>query len=71
VANWDLSIVKKFAISADGRVNLQFRSEFYNLFNRVQFGYPNTQFDATSGAAKVTSQYNLPRVMQFALRISF
>ena len=71
VANWDLSIVKKFAVSSDGRVNLQFRSEFYNLFNRVQFGYPNTQFDATSGAAKVTSQYNLPRVMQFALRISF
>ena len=63
--------MKKFAISADGRVNLQFRSEFYNLFNRVQFGYPNTQFDATSGAAQVTSQYNLPRVMQFALRISF
>ena len=71
VANWDLSIVKKFPISGDGKVNVQFRSEFYNLFNRVQFGYPNTQFDATSGAAQVTSQYNLPRVLQFALRISY
>ncbi|MGB6688952.1 MAG: carboxypeptidase-like regulatory domain-containing protein [Terracidiphilus sp.] len=71
LANWDLSIVKKFPISPEGRVNLQFRSEFYNLFNRVQFGYPNTQFDATSGAAQITSQSNLPRVMQFALRINY
>jgi len=71
VANWDLSIVKKFPLTADGKINLQFRAEFYNLFNRVQFGYPNTQFDATSGAAAVSSQLNQPRVAQFALRLAF
>jgi hypothetical protein len=70
-ANWDMSIVKKFPITADGRFNMQFRAEFFNLFNRVQFGYPNTTFDATSGAANVNSTYNLPRTVQFALRIAF
>jgi len=70
VANWDMSIVKKFAVTADGRVNVQFRAEFFNLFNRVQFGYPNTTFDA-SNAGTISSQYNLPRLAQFALRIAF
>jgi len=71
VANWDMSIVKKFAITPDGRVNFQFRAEFFNLFNRVQFGYPQTQFDATSGAGQITSQNNQPRLAQFALRMAF
>jgi hypothetical protein len=70
-ANWDMSIVKKFPITADGRFNVQFRAEFFNLFNRVQFGYPNTTFDAPSGAAAISSQLNLPRITQFALRIAF
>ena len=72
VANWDMSIVKKFPITADGRLNLQFRAEFFNLFNRVQFGYPNTTFDAPSGAATVApSGANNPRTVQFALRVNF
>jgi hypothetical protein len=71
IANWDLSIVKKFPVTADGRVNFQFRAEFYNLFNRVQFGPPQNQFDATNGPAAVTSAINQPRVAQFALRVAF
>jgi hypothetical protein len=65
-----MSIVKKFPITPDGRVNLQFRAEFFNLFNRVQFGYPNTTFDSSSHGT-ISSQYNLPRLAQFALRIAF
>jgi hypothetical protein len=42
IANWDLSVVKKFPITSDGRLNFQFRAEFYNLFNRTQFGVPST-----------------------------
>jgi hypothetical protein len=72
VANWDMSIVKKFPITADGRLNLQFRAEFFNLFNRVQFGYPNDTFDASTGAATVSpAGANTPRTVQFALRINF
>jgi hypothetical protein len=70
MANWDMSIVKKFPITADGKLNLQFRSEFFNIFNRVQFGGPNTSIGSNS-AGVVNSQNNLPRIVQFALRLNF
>ena len=70
IANWDASLFKKFAVTADGRVNLQFRAEAFNLFNRVQFGYPGlTQGTANFGV--VSSQINNPRVLQFSLRAAF
>ncbi len=85
MANWDLSIVKKFPITADGRLNLQFRAEFYNLFNRTQFGVPSTGISGynllpdgskdpvniNSNVGIINSQMNLPRVAQFALRVNF
>jgi hypothetical protein len=79
MANWDMSIVKKFAIARDGKINMQFRSEFYNLFNRVQFGYPNTAWAPLTASGTqsnpslgvVSSQLNLPRIVQFALRINY
>ena len=70
MANWDLSVVKKFAIDKDGKLNLQFRAEFFNLFNRVQFGTPNTSIGNSSQGA-IYSQLNLPRIAQFALRVTF
>jgi hypothetical protein len=68
VADWDTAIVKKFAIET--RANLQFRAEVYNLFNRVQFGYPGTT-QGSSNFGVVNSQQNLPRIFQFALRLGF
>lgn len=70
MANWDMGIVKKFPIDKEGRLNLQFRAEFFNLFNRVQFGVPSTSVGG-SGYGQISSQQNLPRVVQFALRLSF
>ena len=70
IANWDFSAFKKFPFGHDGLYNIEFRSEFFNLFNRVQFGYPGqTQGSNTFGI--VSSQQNLPRLVQFALRFSF
>ena len=63
-------MVKKFPIDLDGRVNLDFRAEFFNLFNRVQLGYPGTT-QGVSGFGVVSSQANNPRIVQFALRLSF
>jgi len=85
IANWDMSIVKKFPIDKDGRINFQFRAEFYNLFNRTQFGYPSTGIsgynilpDGTHqgvsnnpNVGRVFNQLNLPRIAQFALRLNF
>jgi hypothetical protein len=68
IANYDFSVFKEVNITE--RFHLQFRTEFFNLFNRVQFGPPgevkgNAQFGV------VSSQLNLPRLVQFALRLNF
>lgn len=70
IANWDASVFKNFSVDKAERVSLQFRAEFFNLFNRVQFGYPNTSFGA-SNFGVINSQLNNPRLVQFALRLKF
>jgi len=65
---WDLSIVKQLPIK--GRVRAQLHAEFLNAFNRAVFANPNT--DPTSADfGKVTSQNNLPRDIQLAVKLVF
>jgi hypothetical protein len=70
IANWDFSAFKNFPFGPEGRVVLQFRSEFFNIFNRVQFGFPG-QVQGQNAFGVVNSQANNPRLIQFALRLSF
>lgn len=66
--NFDVSLAKLFSLP--GKTSLSFSSEFYNIFNRKQFAQPESwTFMPTFG--EVTSQANNPRLMQFALRLSF
>ena len=55
------------------RVNLTCRVEAFNLFNRVQFGPPNTQAStaANNTFGQVTTKVNQPRLMQLAIRMTF
>ena len=69
-AEWDASAYKSFPINRDGNINVQFRAEAFNLFNRVQFGYPGLT-QGTSNFGQITTQLNLPRVLQFSLRANF
>jgi hypothetical protein len=71
IHNWNLAVAKTTRIR--DRVNLTLRAEAFNLFNRVQFGTPNTQVStaATSTLGRVTTQANQPRLMQLALRLAF
>ena len=71
IANWDAALFKTTAINE--RLNVQFRAEAFNLFNRVQFGQPNTVCCTLSNASfgVVNTQLNLPRVVQFALRLTY
>ena len=50
--------------------NLQFRAEFFNLFNHPQFNNPGTRMAAGS-YNQVTSQANQPRLVQLSLRLTF
>ncbi len=68
INNWDLAIFKKTQIKED--VNVEFRMEAFNLFNRVQFAAPSTDINGTTFGI-VTSQANRPRILQFALRLHY
>jgi hypothetical protein len=68
VANLDLSGIKNTHLFEG--VNLQFRAEAFNLFNRTQFAPPDTALgDNTTGV--ISSQVNAPRELQFALKLLF
>ena len=68
----DLSVVKKFPIHE--RFNVQFRTDFFNLFNHPVYANPNTTIDGTgTNDGKITGlEFGYPmRQVQFALRFDF
>ena len=68
IHNWDISLAKNTQIHDN--ISLQFRMEFYNLFNRVQFAPPVTQADNPQ-FDQILQQANEPRRVQGALRLNF
>jgi hypothetical protein len=69
INNWDLALFKKTKIKES--VGMEFRMEAFNLFNRVQFAAPSTDVNSAFTFGVVTSQANRPRILQFALRLTF
>jgi hypothetical protein len=68
IANWDFSVVKRTELAE--RVKLEFRTEFFNLFNRVQFADPGTSLGNPQFGI-VSAAMNQPRLIQFGLRLLF
>jgi hypothetical protein len=75
----DLGAAKRIQLGERGW--LEFRSEFFNIFNHPQYGLPQATFGVT-GFGTITQTVNTttpvspvgsgtPREMQFALRIGF
>jgi len=67
--NTDFSVIKQFALPREG-MGLNFRAEFFNLFNHAQFGMPVNDVSA-AGFGSVNSTVNNPRLIQLALKLSF
>ncbi len=71
--NFDLSLFKSFGITESK--NLQFRAEFFNLFNTPQFAAPGSNGlqsnFGTSQFGVIFVQRNVPRDLQLALRFNF
>ena len=69
--NFDLAFIKRFSLSwPKEHANLDFRAEFYNLFNHPQFSDPDNNYgDPTFGV--ISSTNVAPRIVQFALKFSF
>jgi Carboxypeptidase regulatory-like domain/TonB dependent receptor len=72
VTNFDFSIFKRTRFGPDERLGLEFRTEFFNLFNRTQFAPPNTAVgSATFGQVTSTFPGTNPRLIQFGLKFIF
>jgi len=75
--NTDFSIMKDFPMSWREGMKLQFRAEFFNLFNHPQFymgGIGDTgeqDINTSSSFGVINQQLNNPRLIQFALRLNF
>jgi hypothetical protein len=68
VVNFDFAVFKRTSIYE--AVNVEFRAEFFNLFNHPQFGPPNgTVTSSTFG--QVTNTVNNPRLVQFGMKFIF
>jgi outer membrane receptor protein involved in Fe transport len=66
-SNLDFSIAKSTQIYE--RLNMEFRSEFFNILNHAEFNNPSTSF-AGGNLGLITSTAD-PRIIQFALKFTF
>jgi len=66
--NLDFSLFKNFGLTE--RVKLQFRAEAFNLSNTPVFSAPNTTY-GSSAFGVVSSQSNVPRQIQLAMKLLF
>ena len=75
--NTDFSLVKDLPLSFREGMDLQFRAEFFNLFNHPQYWMPGISgtgeqdIGTTSSFGVISSTVNNPRLVQFALKLKF
>jgi hypothetical protein len=84
-SNVDFSMIKRFPIGESR--NLEFRVEFFNLFNHVNFANPTSNFNAVPATSispntgqiigdagdfgRITATSSNPRLVQFVAKLNF
>lgn len=69
--NSDFAVLRTFGLPFLGESgNVQFRAEFFNLYNKVNFTLPVTSF-SSSAFGRYVSNATSPRVIQFGVKINF
>jgi hypothetical protein len=66
--NFDFSITKTIPLREP--MSLEFRTEFFNIFNHAQFDVPDTS-PLSGGFGRIGSTINTSRQLQFALKFIF
>jgi hypothetical protein len=69
IRNFDFSIFKDFHVS-ERLGKIQFRNEYFNIFNNVNLGKPDSTVSDGSAFGKITSARD-PRYVQFGLKWIF
>jgi len=68
--NFDASVIKTTAFR-EGKQNVQFRVEFYNLANHPQFANPGNAANNAATFGLITNTVVNPRLIQIALKYNF
>lgn len=68
VFTWDLGLIKRTAITEQAEV--EFRAEFFNILNHPIFFVGNQNINSNT-FGKITTTFTDPRVVQFAVKLSF
>ena len=68
ISNTDLAILRTFPVSE--RMHVDFRAEFFNIFNHTQFYNPDGNVSDGAQFGQIT-QVRDPRLVQFALKLFF
>lgn len=69
--NSDLAVIKRTPLRWPTEAsNVEFRTEFFNVFNHAQFANPVTEFTSQT-FGQITSTSVSPRIIQFALKFNF
>ena len=68
---WDMGLSKNVRFTDD--MSIQFRAEFFNIFNQVNFANPATTVNSASFGRITSTHANQgdPRIMQFGLKFVF
>jgi hypothetical protein len=71
--DWDVSLAKTTIVGGiNERAMLQFRAEFFNLFNHPQFNNPvGLDVNQPTSFGQITGMSVNPRLIQFALKYAF
>lgn len=67
--NFDMSLIKDTAITE--RVNMQFRAEFFNVFNHAQFNNPGGNITGGPSSFGIIGSARPGRIGQLALKLVF
>jgi len=69
--SWDMGLFKNFRVNTD--MNVQFRAEFFNVFNQVNFDIPNTNRSGGNFGriTRTDPSFGDPRILQFGLKFVF
>src|SRR5207302_8353499 len=68
--NWDFSLIKNIKITE--RQSLRFTTDFFNIWNHVNFANPSqADVENPSAFGKIFSTVGTPRLIQLSLRYAF
>ncbi len=66
--NFDIAVSRRFAVTE--RLKVEFRSDFFNVFNHANWNNPGTSLSSGTTFGQVTT-FGSPRIIQMAMKLYF